>query len=181
MASIVSTIENTTMTTIVVDREMGYMAADRMASSNDCEVAIECPKIRKIELSDGIHLMACAGMESSAQLFENWYTHGAWDEPLETMESTEDVDNFTAVILTPSYEIWLADKFMCPYQIYLGIPHNSNNKRSRWYGAGTGGSFAWAALWSGVSIDVAMVTATEMDPSSGFGFDIEYLEDSSYG
>ena len=58
------------MTTIVVDREMGYMAADRMASSNDCEVAIECPKIRTLELSDGTHLMASSGNESSATIFE---------------------------------------------------------------------------------------------------------------
>ena len=162
------------MTTIVVDREMGYMAADRMAASNDCEVAIECPKIRKIELADGIHLMACSGMESSAQIFENWYAHGDWDEQLTTMENTEDTDNFTAVILTPDCEIWLADKFLCPYQIYQDVGRGKS--RRRWYCTGTGGPFAWAVLWAGMGIERAMETAMEMDPSSGFGYDIEYIK-----
>ncbi len=167
------------MTTIVVDREMGYMAADRMATSNDCEVAIECPKIRKIELPDGIHLMACSGMEGSAQLFENWYAYGDWDDTLQTMESAEEDDDFTAVILTPDYEIWIADKFMCPYQIYAGL--SNGKKRKRWYCAGSGAPFAWGVLWAGCSIDNAMEVAIDMDPNSGFGYDIEYLEGSSYG
>ena len=163
------------MTTIVVDRKMGYMAADRMASSNDCDVAIECPKIRKIELSDGIHLMACAGMESSAQIFENWYEFGDWDEPCQTMENTEPEDDFTAIILTPKCEIWLADKFMCPHPVFHNLPHG--NKRRRWYAAGSGGPFAWAVLWAGCGIDRSMETAIEMDPSSGYGYDIEYIRE----
>ena len=167
------------MTTIVVDREMGYMAADRRSTSNDCDVAIECSKIRKIELSDGIHLMACAGMESSAQIFENWYTHGDWNEQLQTMENTDPEDDFTAVILTPDYEIWIADKFLCPYQVYANVPHGK--RRKRWYCAGSGGSFAWAVLWAGCGIENAMETAMAMDPNSGYGYDIEYLADSSYG
>ncbi len=167
------------MTTIVVDREMGYIAADRKAVSNECEVAIECPKIRGIELSDGIHLMACSGMESSAQIFENWYRDGDWDELPETMESTEPEDDFTAVVLTPDYEIWLADKFMCPYQVFADVEVIRN--RNRWYGVGTGAPFAWAVLWAGMGIDKAMEAAIAMDPGSGFGYDIEYLEDSSYG
>ena len=167
------------MTTIVVDREMGYMAADRMATSNDNDVAIECPKIREIEQADGVHLMACAGNEGPAQVFEDWYTYGDWDEPLETMESTDYDEGFTAVILTPKSEIWLADKFMRPYQIFGGLPHGQ--KRSRWYCAGSGGAFAWAVLWAGCGIEKAMNAAIEMDPNSGYGFDVVFLKDVNNG
>ncbi len=163
------------MTTIVVDREMGYIAADRMSTSNDSEVAIECPKIHKLELPDGIHLIACAGAEGSSQIFENWYESGDWEDPIDALNE----DDFTAIILTPDYDIWIADKFMCPYQLYPGLPHGK--RRRRWYAAGTGGPFAWAVLWAGCGIDVAMETAIAMDPSSGYGFDIEYLESSSFG
>ena len=151
------------MTTIVVDREMGYMAADRMASSNDCEVAIECPKVRVLELSDGIHLMASAGHEASAQIFEEWY-ESEDDELLDPLEDMEDVDKFTTVILTPHYEIWIADHMYRMYQVH-----------SRWYAAGTGGPFAWAVLMAGCGIDKAMTTAIKMDPNSGFGYDVEHL------
>ena len=149
------------MTTIVVDREMGYMAADRMATSNDGEVACEYPKIRKC----GAGLIACAGHESPATIFEEWFEYGDWDKPLETMESIDEDYDFTAVMLLPNCEIWLADKFMRPYEIH-----------SRWYAAGSGGPFAWAVLMAGCGIEKAMNTAIKMDPNSGFGFDLEYLK-----
>ena len=38
------------MTTIVVDKNVGFLAADRMATSNDCEIAIQCPKIKAIAM-----------------------------------------------------------------------------------------------------------------------------------
>ena len=60
---------------------------------------------------------------------------------------------------------WVADKFMRPYEIH-----------SRWYATGTGGPFAWAVLMAGCGIEKAMETALKMDPNSGFGFDLEYLE-----
>jgi len=154
------------MTTIVVDREMGYMAADRMTTSNDGGVAAEGPKIVRFDHG----LIAYAGHEGSGQLFQDWYIDGNWDEPLDTMENTEFEDDFTAVILTNDYDVWLADKFMCPW-----IWH------SRWYGAGSGGALAWAVLKAGCGIEKAMETAIDMDPNSGYGYDIEYLEDSSFG
>jgi len=148
------------MTTIVVDREMGYIAADRMATSNDGEVACEFPKIRRC----GAGLIACAGHESTGSMFEDWFEYGEWNEPLESLPGLEDEDDFTAVMLTPECEIWIADKFMTPYQVH-----------PRWYAAGTGGPFAWAVLMAGCGIDKAMNTAIKMDPSSGFGYDIEYI------
>lgn len=149
------------MTTIVVDGEMGYMAADRQASSNDGEVACLCPKIRRCDAG----LIACSGNEGPATIFEEWFEYGDWDSPLEPMETIDEDYDFTAVMLLPNCEIWLADKFMRPYEIH-----------SRWYAAGSGGPFAWAVLEAGCGIEKAMSTAIKMDPNSGFGFDLEYLE-----
>ena len=151
------------VTTIVVDRKMGYMAADRMATSNDCEVACEYPKIRTLELSDGTHLMASSGHEASAQIFEEWHESES-EEYLDPLEDMEDIDKFTTIILNPDCEIWVADHFYRMYKIH-----------SRWYATGTGGPFAWAVLMAGCGIDKAMNTAIKMDPNSGFGYDIEHI------
>jgi len=158
------------MTTIVCDSKMGYMAADRCATSNDCEVACEYPKIRVIEKDDGVHFLATSGYEGSGQIFEEWYEYEfkedgefSFSEPLEDMEEN---DKFTTVILKPNCEIWVADHFYRPYRVH-----------SRWYCTGTGGPFAWAILRAGCGIEKAMSTAIEMDPHSGFGYDIERLED----
>jgi len=78
----------------------------------------------------------------------------------------EENDKFTTVILKPNCEIWVADHFYRPYRVH-----------SRWYCTGTGGPFAWAILRAGCGIEKAMSTAIEMDPHSGFGYDIERLED----
>jgi len=155
------------MTTIVVDSEKGFIAADRMAVSNDCEVSCECPKIRQVSFDDGTHLLASSGMESSAQVFEDWYGNADFDfdEPPEPLEDMEDVDKFTTIILKPNREIWVADHFYRPYRIH-----------SRWYATGTGGPFAWAVLVAGCGIDKAMKTAIKMDPNSGFGYDIVHLK-----
>ena len=155
------------MTTIVVDSKMGYMAADRMATSNDGEIACEYEKIRVIELDNGVHFLASSGHEASAQIFEEWYEYGVEGEDYcEPLEDMEDVDKFTTVILKPSGEIWIADHFYRPYRVY-----------SRWYCTGTGGPFAWAVLEAGCGIEKAMTTAIKMDPNSGFGYDIEWLEE----
>lgn len=148
------------MTTIVVDQEMMYIAADRMATSNDGDVACEYPKIRRTPHG----LIACAGNEGPSTIFEEWFEYGAWDEPLPTMEQIEDYDSFTAIMLLDD-GIWVADKFMRPYKIH-----------SRWYAAGTGGPFAWAVLVAGCGIHKAMETAIKMDNNSGYGFDVEYFK-----
>lgn len=153
------------MTTIVVDSEMGYMAADRMATDNDCGVTIECPKIKILELKDGIHMLGSSGMESSATIFEEWY-ESEDNEYCDPLEDIEPDDEFTTVILKPDFTIWVADKFYRPYQVH-----------SRWYATGSGGPFAWAVLMAGCGIKPAMETAIKMDPNSGLGYDIEYLQD----
>jgi len=154
------------VTTIVADQKAGYMAADRMATSNDGDVITEYPKIRQILIEGQFHLVACAGHEGPAQIFEDWYEFGAWDEPPEPMSHLDAADDFTAVILKPDCTLWLADKFMRPYRIH-----------SRWYAAGSGGVFAWAVLVAGCGVNKAMETAIEMDPNSGLGFDVVYLMD----
>jgi hypothetical protein len=153
------------MTTIVVDRRMGYIAADKMATSNDSEVAIPCDKIREIQKDDGVHLLASSGHESAAAIFEEWYA-GDQDEPLEPLEDTEDIDKYTTTILKPDHTIWVADHFYCPYEV-----------KNRWYCHGTGGPFAWAVLEAGCGIKKAMTTALKMDVNSGMGYDVFYLKD----
>lgn len=158
------------MTTIVADRTLGVMAADRQSTSNDCDVACVYQKIRVIELRDGIHLLASSGNEAPATLFEDWYEHGEIDEPLPTMEHLGDDDTFTTVILNPRRELWITDKFMRPY-LWHG----------RRYATGTGGAFAWAILEAGCDVHVAMQTAIRMDPHSGFGYEIATLVDNGRG
>ncbi len=154
------------MTTIVVDQEMGYMAADRQAVSNDGDVTIECPKLLQIEVPEGICLVASSGNEGPATIVEKWIAEGDWDEPLDPWESLDEEDAFTTLLLMPDCELWIIDKFCIPSRIY-----------SRWYGTGTGGSFAWAILRAGCGIAKAMETAIDMDPNSGLGYDVVYLSD----
>jgi hypothetical protein len=152
------------MTTIVVDQEMGYMAADRMITSNDGEYAIPCDtKIYAVEIGGDQYLVGLAGLESPGQIFLDWFTDGDWDEPLEPMEGMEETDAFTAIVLGPE-GIQVADKFMRLTPIDY-----------RWYAAGTGGPIAWAVLEAGCGIVKAMETAVRLDPSSGFGFDVYRL------
>lgn len=150
------------MTTIVVDSEMGYMAADCMATSNDCEVAIECPKIKRMK---NVGLVASSGHEGPSQMVEEWLEYGDWDNPLDPIDISDDAD-FTTVVLTEDYEIMIVDRFCRPYIV-----------NHRWYATGTGGVFAWPILEAGCGIEKAMNTAIRLDNNSGFGYDLEYLNE----
>lgn len=152
------------MTTIVVDQEMGYMAADRMITSNDGEYAIPCKtKIFSVEIGGDQYLVGLAGLESPGQIFLDWFEYGDWDEPPEPMTGLDPDDDFSAIILGPE-GVDVADKFMR----LTPIDH-------RWYALGTGGPIAWAILEAGCGIQKAMETAVRLDPSSGFGFQIHRL------
>jgi len=154
------------MTTIAVD--IGVMAADRRQVSNvgDTIMEGEC-KIKQIELSDGIHLVACSGHESPAQFFLDWYRDGEECETPDILDLDDDKDeDFEAVILTPKGQILLADRFMIPYTI-----------PDRIYCSGTGGPYAWAVLKAGCGIEKAIKTAISLDPFSGDGYDLVYVED----
>ena len=126
---------------------------------------MECHKIRQIELSDGIHLVGCSGHEGPSQIFLEWYEFGDEYEGPDPIEVTEEED-FEVVILTPESKILVADRFMLPYAI-----------ENRFYCTGSGGVFAWAVLKAGCGIEKAITTAISMDPFSGGGHDIVYLED----
>ncbi len=164
------TLAENTMTTIVVDQEMGYMAADRMITSNDGEFAIACDtKIESLEIGGDQYLVGLAGLESSGEYFMNWLRNEPWDEPPEPIYDIYPEDFFTAVVLGPQ-GIQVADHFC----LLTPIHH-------RWYAAGSGGPIAWAILEAGCGITKAMETAIRLDPSSGFGFDVHFLgEDPSF-
>jgi len=153
------------MTTIVVDQRMGYMAADFQITTNDGEFAIPCEtKIFEVDIGGDEYLVGLAGLESPGQIFLEWFEDGDWDEPLPAMETIDSDDDFSAVILGPG-GIQLADKFMRLTPIQY-----------RWYAAGTGGPTAWAILEAGCGIVKAMETAVRLDPSSGFGFEVKFLD-----
>ena len=152
------------MTTIVVDSERGYLAADCMATTNEAGVSIFCPKIRVVpKKHDRYDLMACAGTEGPIEIFEAWYKEGNLDEPLDPI-SADDEEDFTAVILTATGRIYTADKWMRLSRIH-----------SRYFAAGSGGVYAWAVLEAGCSISKAMEVAIRMDPNTGHGWQIKYL------
>ena len=153
------------MTTIVCDREVGYMAADRLQTGNDCGERIECRKIETVELADGFHLVGCSGHEGPAQWFLEWYRDS--DEDHDPLDLAED-EEFTAVILTPKCEIIVCDRWMAPYRVL-----------SRYYAIGSGGSFALGVLTAGCGVEKAMQTAIELDPNSGFGYDVVYIADAN--
>ena len=138
------------------------MAADRMATTNDGDVIVECPKIKRMK---NVGLVASSGHEGPATIVEEWVEWGDWNAPIDPVE-IDDQSDFTTVVLTEDYEILVIDKFCRPYHI-----------SHRWYGTGSGSVFAWAILEAGCGIEKAMNTAIKMDPNSGFGYDIEYLNE----
>lgn len=156
------------MTTIVVDRDMGYMAADRQVTTNDGEIMIACDtKIFRVDIGGDQYLIGLAGLESPGEIFLEWFEEGEWDQPPEPLSSLEESDAFSVVVLGPQ-GIEVADKFMRLTPIH-----------HRWYAAGTGGPLAWAVLEAGCGIDKAMETAIKMDPSTGFGYQVRYRTDKS--
>lgn len=153
------------MTTIVVDKAMGLMAADRMVTTNDGEVGIACDtKIEEVQIGGDLYLVGTAGMEGPAEHFLEWFRDGDWDEPPSAWESLDDSESFTVVVLGPE-GIQVADKFMRLTPIH-----------HRWYAIGSGGPYAWAILEAGCGIDKAMATAIRMDPNSGFGYQVRHRE-----
>jgi hypothetical protein len=72
------------VTTIVVDRDMGFMAADRQVTTNDGEVMIPCDtKIERLEIGGDQYLVGLAGLEGPGLYFLEWLEYGDWDEPCE--------------------------------------------------------------------------------------------------
>lgn len=155
------------MTTIAVDSKVGIMAADRRQVSNGTEVIMEMDsKIRQIELSDGVYLIACSGHEGPSEIFLSWYEYGDEYESPSPIDLDTDDEDFEAVILTPKGDILVADRFMTPYKM-----------GKRFYGSGTGGPYAWAILQAGCGMERAMETAVSMDPFSGNGIDYVRLDE----
>ena len=152
------------MTTLVADQKIGYIASDFQITSNDGEFKIPCKtKIEEVDIGGDTYLVGLAGLEAPGFIFLDWFEHGDWDEPPEPM-SLDEGESFTAIILGPE-GILIADRFMRPTPV-----------QHRWYASGTGGPIAWAVLEAGCGIVKAMETATRLDSSSGFGFEVKYLD-----
>jgi len=154
------------MTTIVADKTMCYMAADRMVTTNDGEIAISCEtKIEEVSIGGDLYLVGLAGLEGPGLYFLEWFKDGSWDEPPEPI-SVDAGEEFSILILGPHTDpqIQVADRF-CRLS---RIDH-------RWYAVGSGGTHAWAILEAGVGVDKAMATAIKMDPNSGFGYQVRHL------
>jgi len=152
------------MTTIVADQEMGYMAADFMATSNDGEFAIDMgTKIEEVKAGGVEYLVGSSGLEGPGFVFMEWFKNGSWDEPCEPIYDIGDDSDFSVLILGPD-GLFVVDKWMQLLPV-----------KNRWYGIGTGSVAAWSILEAGVGIEKAMETAIKLDPSSGFGFEVKYL------
>ena len=154
------------MTTIVVDSHVGFMAADRRQISNGVEAVMEMNKIKQIDLEDGIHLVGCSGSEGPGEIFLDWYENGESDECLDPIDLDTDEEDYEAVILTPTGDILVCDRFMNPYKI-----------EGRFYCSGSGAPFAWGVLQAGCGIEKAMGAAIALDANSGGGYDIVYLSE----
>jgi len=153
------------MTTIVADQKMGYMAADFMVTSNDGEFAIACEsKIYEANIGGDQYLVGLAGLEGPGLIFLDWFLNGDWAEPPEPLIGLEDVDDFSAILLGPE-GIEIVGKFMRLEPV-----------QNRWYGVGSGSSSAWAILEAGCGVNKAMETAIRLDPSSGFGYEVKFLD-----
>ena len=152
------------MTTIVVDRKVGFIAADRRFTSNDCDVIMDDgDKIRKVKVYGHTHYLASCGYESTSLIAEDWYENGDPNERPDPIDTDEDTA-FTTVILTHDSRILLLDRYLRPYEIH-----------HRFYAVGSGGPFAWAVLEAGCGIEKAMRTAIKMDGGSGAPFEVAYL------
>lgn len=153
------------MTTIVADKQMGYMMGDRRVTSNDGEIIMTCPtKIQRVEIGGDQYLVGLAGLEGPGLIFLDWFEHGDWDEPPEPLVSLEDTDDFSVLILGTG-RMWIVGKFMRMDEVF-----------ARWYGIGSGGVQAWAVLEAGCGRKKAMETAIRMDASSGGGYTTAFLD-----
>ena len=141
------------------------MAADFMVTTNDGEMSIRCDtKIEEIDIGGDKYLVGLAGLEGPGFLFLEWFTNGDWDEPPEPIYDIAEEDSFSVLILGPE-GLQVVDKFM-----RLTPVHH------RWYGVGSGSAAAWAILEAGCGISKAMETAVRLDPNSGFGYEVKFLD-----
>jgi ATP-dependent protease HslVU (ClpYQ) peptidase subunit len=153
------------MTTIIADREMGYMSGDRRVTSNDGEVIMTCPtKVYRVDIGGDQYLVGLAGLEGPGLIFLDWFEYGDWDEPPEPMSDLSEEDDFSALILSER-GMWTVGKFMRMDEVF-----------DRWYAIGSGGVAAWAVLMAGCGHRKAMETAIRMDSSSGGGFTTLFLD-----
>ena len=153
------------MTTIVADRAMGYIAGDFQCTSNDGEFAFDMgTKIEEVEIGGDEYLIGLAGLEGPGFIFLEWFRNGSWDEPCEPIYDIADGDDFSAIVLGPD-GMFVVDKFMQLVPV-----------KNRWYGVGSGSTIAWAILEAGCGISKAMETAIKLDPNSGFGYEVKYLD-----
>ena len=144
---------------------MGYMAADFMVTTNDGDMTIGCEtKIYEVDIGGDRYLVGLAGLEGPGYIFLDWFENGDWDEPPDPVYDIPDEDDFSVLILGLN-GIHIVDKWMRMDPIY-----------NRWYGVGSGSAAAWAILEAGVGRDKAMETAVRLDPSSGFGYEVKYLD-----
>lgn len=153
------------MTTIVVDASQGLMAADRMVTSNDGDFAISCDtKIEEVEIGGDRYLVGLAGLEGPGLIFLEWFSEGDWEQPPEPT-SVDEGEDFSVLVMGPD-GIHVADRF----NRLVPVHH-------RFYGIGSGGTIAWAVLEAGCGIRKAMETAIKMDPNSGFGYQVRFVDD----
>lgn len=152
------------MTTVVVDRKLRMMAADRMLVCGGNQRS----KYQKIVRLDDV-LIGFAGGAEEGVAFECWYED---QQRLQRGEPTENPDDkdahyprsdaFHALVLHKTGQLSWYGK--------AGYPVNITD---RYFGIGSGSDFALGALYAGADLRTAILVAEKLDTNSGLGVQLE--------
>lgn len=155
------------MTTIVADRKLRILAADRQITCSDGAI-LTTTKISRGVYNEEEVLVATCGDAEAAVAFRLWLE----DQEKHRAGQKTDGDNkdihyphsndFHALILFPNGELlWFGSKG------YPMIVHE------RWHGIGSGSSYALGALYAGADMKKALTIAIRLDSMTGKGIQIE--------
>lgn len=155
------------MTTIIVDRKLKLMAADKQATGDGGHI-LKHIKIRRVKHENQDVLIASAGDAEAAEAFELWYIDQEKSRKGEKVDGEHKDShyplnqNFHALAL---YEdgslLWYGPK---------GYPMEV---KERYFGIGSGSDFAIGALFAGANLRKAVQIACKLDANSGVGIQLE--------
>lgn len=147
------------MTTIVIDRRTGTIAADTQ-NTDSANVISRCAKIEKLE--DGRYFMG-AGHNYPIRLTKQWMETGLQPDFSIVVDDLEEYD-FSCLVWGPE-GVLLIDSELGPF--YL---------RDRYFAIGAGAAYALGAMDAGATAEQAVQIACRRDPNSSEPIDVEIVE-----
>lgn len=145
------------MTTIVVDRKLRVMAADRQMTASDGH-KMHHRKIRKVHHNKKRYLIGICGDADAGEAFMHWWNTPGADADQHYPKSG---DFHALALCEDGYLVWYGPN---------GYPVEIQD---RFHGIGSGSDFALGALHAGVDIKQAVKIASKLDANSGFGIQVE--------